>query len=42
VANDEQPIVLPTSVPSRHIGLPSLPSPTKNVYLPLVVKNYGP
>jgi hypothetical protein len=41
-ANNEEPAVRPDSVPSRHIGLPNLPSSKQNVYLPLVLKNYGP
>jgi peptide/nickel transport system substrate-binding protein len=41
-ANDEQPVVPPSSVPSRHIGLPSPISAKRAVYLPMVVRGYGP
>jgi hypothetical protein len=41
-ANDEQPVVAPRSVPGRFIGLPSVPEPTQEVYLPLVLRNYVP
>jgi hypothetical protein len=39
---DDQPIVPPTSVPSRHFGLPSAPLPKKHVYLPVVLRSHTP
>ncbi len=39
---DDQPIVPPTSIPSRHFGLPSAPLPKKLIYLPVVLRSDTP